>query len=226
MSTQALIFDFDGLILDTEYPEYLSWKAIFHRYSLPLDIKQWKPGLPKGSRSLDLLPYQLLEQALGKAIDRAAICAEREGIYAGLLDHQQVLPGVKTLLADAAERGIAMAIASSSPRHWVTHWLTRLGLAHYFSAVCCGDDVRYPKPDPELYRLALARLAVSAECAIAFEDSEVGVAAARSAGLRVAAIPNPLTIHSDLSGASVILGSMAEANLDTLGQLPEHGRQR
>ncbi len=216
---RALIFDFDGLILDTEYPEFLSWQAVYRHYGQDLEITTWKPGLPKNSISLDQPPYIELEQRVGHPLDRNSVRTEREAIYAELLSREEILPGVCDLFSRAVSQGLLLAIASSSPRNWVGPALVRLGLAQLFDRVWCGDDVLNPKPNPELYLKAIQSLGVAPQEALAFEDSEVGISAAVSAGLRVVAIPNRLTVHSNLSAASVILPTMVNADIVALAQL-------
>jgi putative hydrolase of the HAD superfamily len=128
---------------------------------------------------------------------------------------------VELTLAAAQGRGLRLAVASSSPHSWVDAHLERLGLRHWFELIVCGDDVApgRVKPNPDLYRLALARLALTAAQAIVFEDSPNGVAAARAAGLFVIAVPNPTTAALKFNGEDLRLRSFTDLSLsEVLGR--------
>ena len=122
------------------------------------------------------------------------------------------------LLNDGRKRGLRLAIASSSPHAWVDPHLSRLGLADRFDRVLCSDDVPpgRTKPNPDLFLLAVDQLKVPKEAAVVFEDSPNGVRAAKSAGIFVVAVPNPLTIRLGVDGANLTVKSLADISLDEL----------
>lgn len=210
---RALIFDFDGLILDTEGPEFQSWSEIFAEHGCELDFDLWATCI--GTANV-LDPYAELERLLGGPIDRATIRVRRRARNQELLDRLGPRPGVVEYLEQARERGMGLAVASSSPRSWVAGHLDRLRLLDSFHALACADEVATVKPDPALYLLALEKLGVTAAEAIALEDSPNGVLAAKRAGLRCVAVPNDLTRRLSLDHADRVLQSLAEVPLETL----------
>lgn len=211
---RALVFDFDGLIIDTEEAVYRSWQELYQRYGEDLPFEPWAAAI--GTLD-DFDPLGLLEEMLGRPIDGASLREEqsrREAELSGLLIPR---PGVVDYLDSAQKMGLALAIASSGNIEWVVAHLERLGLEGYWSAICCadGDRVR-AKPSPPLYLEALDHLRVPASRAVAFEDSPNGILAARRAGVACVAVPNALTARLDLRGADLVMSSLAELPLSDL----------
>ncbi len=213
---QAIVFDFDGLILDTEYPDYVSWQEIYQAHGASLPLSVWEPCI--GSMDLDRFdPYAYLEAQLGRPVDREEIRVQRQPRFAELVAAQGVLPGVQDYLGGARRLGLKVGLASSSSRAWVTGYLARFGLnGTTFDCLCCGDEVKRTKPDPELYLAALGALAVRADQAVALEDSPNGVAAAKAAGLYCVAVPNMLTRWLAFDQADLRLNSLADMPLEKL----------
>ncbi|WP_020576734.1 HAD family hydrolase [Actinopolymorpha alba] len=203
---RALIFDFDGLILDTEVPEFESWQAIFSAHDSVLRLEVWAQCIGSSDHGWD--PYAHLEREYGKPVDRAVIKAARRAHCDQLIAAQTVLPGVEAYIHEARRRGLKVGLASSSSRRWVDGHLQRLRLHTYFDAIRTSDDVARTKPDPELYRVAAAALGVHPAQAIALEDSPNGVAAAKAAGLFCVAVPNQMTRQLPLDAADLRLPSM------------------
>lgn len=210
---RALIFDFDGLILDTEGPEFQTWSEIYAEHGCELDFDLWATCIGT-SDVLD--PYAELERLLAGPIDRDAIRTRRRARNQALLDQLGPRPGIVEYLEQARERGMRIGVASSSPRSWVAGHLERLGLLNSFHALACGDEVPIVKPDPALYRLALEKLGVDAAETIALENSPNGVLAAKRAGLLCVAVPNDLTRRLSLDHADKVLASLAELPLADL----------
>lgn len=204
---RALVFDFDGLILDTETADFKSWEEIYleHGTELPRDV--WSAFI--GTRD-PFDPHGLLETKTGKSIDREKTRSRRHARLDELIRGEKILPGVKETILAAKERSFKLAVASSSSRKWVLGHLTRLGIAEHFSAIHTADDVVRTKPDPALYLLAVRSLGVAPNEALAFEDSLNGLRAAKKAGLFCAVIPNPMTRAMDFSEADLILERMSE----------------
>ena len=213
---RAIVFDFDGLILDTEYPDYMSWQEIYRAYGASLPLSAWERSI--GSMDLDLFdPYAYLEAQLGRPVDREAIRAQRRSRFDELVAAQGVLPGVEDYLAGARRLGLKVGLASSSSRAWVTGCLAQFGLnGATFDCLRCGDEVKRTKPDPELYLAVLAALAVRGEQAVALEDAPNGVAAAKAAGLYCVAVPNLLTRRLAFDQADLRLNSLADMPLEML----------
>ena len=188
---EALIFDFDGLILDTETPDYLSWKAVYESFACELPLAIWLDNIG----SVDFFnPYTYLEELVRRPIDRTAVHAQRQQLDRALLAQQTILPGVESYLAEARRMGLKIGLASSSQHEWVDGFLAQLGLIERFDVVCCRDDVgNRGKPDPAVYLAALEALDVAAQHTLALEDSPHGSLAAQRAGLRCVIIPNQMT---------------------------------
>ncbi|MDI6769579.1 MAG: HAD family hydrolase [Anaerolineales bacterium] len=215
---KAIIFDFDGLILDTETPEYIAWQEIFAEHGCELSLEMWGQVVG-GAGFSDFDAASHLEELLrstnpvGHPFDCAALNARWRQRGDELIAAQAILPGVRDYLDDAQRLGLRLAIASSSKHSWVDGHLARLGLLAHFERIICADDVTRTKPDPELYRAALAALHIRAEEAIVFEDSPNGVKAAKRAGIFVVAVPNPLTARLWIDGADLTLKSLVDVPL-------------
>ena len=218
---RALIFDFDGLILDTETPDYDAWQEIYAGYGAELSIDLWGQIIG-GAGSSDFDAVSHLETLVGRPLDHQALNARWRARSDELIAEQSILPGVKDYLDDAHRLSLRLAIASSSPHSWVDTYLQRLGLFDYFDAILCAEDVFRVKPDPELFRRALAALHVQAEEAIVFEDSPNGIQAAKAVGIFTVAVPIGLTRQLGVDGADVILPSLASLRLEELLSTPKH----
>ena len=191
---KALIFDFDGLILDTETPEFSVWQNIYqeHGYELPHD--EW--GKIVGGDGLsDFDAAKHLSFLAQGQLDSVSLRARHRSESHTMTLAQPLLPGVLETIHEAKRLGLKLAIASSSSHSWVDTHARRLDIFDHFDAVICSDDVGAgrTKPYPDLYLLALTRLKVQKKEAVVFEDSPNGVTAARSAGIFVVAVPNPVT---------------------------------
>ncbi|MPY95361.1 MAG: HAD-IA family hydrolase [Acidimicrobiia bacterium] len=213
---RALVFDFDGLICDTEWPEYRSVADAFAEHGFDYPPEEWV-GVIGSSWDVDWMGD--LEARLGRAVDREALHARRRARKHELLEVTVALPGVVDLIDAAEHAGLGLAVASSSPRAWVAAQLDRIGLGARFDVVVTRDDVAQAKPAPDLFLEACARLGVPPVDAVALEDSAHGATAAVAAGLRCVVVPNQLTCLTELGHADLRLGSMAEAELALLEEL-------
>ena len=214
MAIRALIFDFDGLILDTETPELLAWQEIYRQHGNELPIKVWADCIGRPHGYFD--PYAYLEELSGRQVDREVMRARRRVIRRELLAKEGPLPGVETYLREAREMGLKVAVTSSSPTEWVGGHLDRLGLSHLFDCLTCAEHTTTHKPDPAPYLCALRCLSVKASEAFAMEDSPNGVKSAKAAGLYCVAVPNSVTGTLDLSEADTILPSLESLSLAAL----------
>ncbi|HEY6117851.1 MAG TPA: HAD family hydrolase [Candidatus Dormibacteraeota bacterium] len=210
---RALVFDFDGLILDTEEPVYRSWLEVYQAHGEVLPFERWVQIV--GSSTTGFHPQHHLEERLGRPLPKEVL-DRRIGRRTELVLAQAVLPGVVQQLDAAHERGLKLGVASSSTREWVAGHLARLGVLERFECLRCRDDVANVKPEPDLYLAVLDCLGVPASEAIAIEDSPNGVAAAKRAGMRCVAVPNSITAGLDLSEADLTLASLAELTLAQL----------
>ncbi len=204
---RALVFDFDGLIVDTESSDLRAWQEIYADHGAELDLQVWAQVI--GTQENDFDPIAHLELVRGARVDRNRLSATQVQRRLELTAVQPLLPGVIDLVACARGQGIKVAIASSSSRVWVEGHVEQRGILGRFDCICCREDVDRTKPYPDLYLSALTCLGVSAAETVALEDSPNGIAAARAAGLYVVALPNPVTAGLDLSAADQRLDSMA-----------------
>ena len=213
-AVKALIFDFDGLIVDTETADFESWREVYAAHGATLDLGDWVSCIGKAAGAFD--PYAQLEAVLGCAIDRPEIRTKRRARYAELAACLPLLPGVAEYFRGAKRLDLALAIASNAFRGEVVEHLSRLGVANHFDCVSCADDVHRGKPDPAVYSAALASLGIEAGEAVAFEDSPSGVAAARAAGVFCVAVPSELTAGLNFDGADLRVDSLADMPLEDL----------
>jgi HAD superfamily hydrolase (TIGR01509 family) len=213
----ALILDFDGLILDTESPIFEEWRATFRERGHELGLDVWQHALGTHG-TYD--PCVHLATLTGEAFDHEALRQEVRARNMVRCEAQPLLPGVPDRVKEARAAGLKTAVASSSSSAWVEGWLERHGIRDLFDTVCSRDHVERVKPAPDLFLLAATRLGVAPERCVVFEDSPNGIRAARAAGMRCVAIPNPVTCALPLEGADLVLPSLAARSLpEILGAL-------
>jgi len=210
---RALIFDFDGLILETEEPIYRSWKEVYDAHGVPLPFELWVKTV--GSSNQEFHPQRHLETRLGRPLTQDEM-DRRLARRVELVLAEPLRPGVVDLAKAARAAGMKVGVASSSSRDWVKGHLERLGIADLFNCVQARDDVEHVKPEPDLYLASLDCLAVAVAEAVAIEDSPNGVTAAKRAGLRCIAVPNRITAGLDLSQADLRVASLADVTLPEL----------
>jgi HAD superfamily hydrolase (TIGR01509 family) len=204
---RALVFDFDGLILDTELPRYRAWAELYEGHGQQLSLDFWQSIIGRGTNTFDAVGE--LERLTGRQLDRQTIRMAHRRREQELVSEVPILPGVVAWRDDARATGVKLGLASSSSRRWVVGHLERIGLDGW-QCISCGDDVAHTKPDPELYLQVLECLGVTGHEAIALEDSAPGIQAAKAAGLYVVAVPSTLTATHDLSLADLQLTSLVQ----------------
>ncbi len=205
---QAVLFDFDGVILDSETALYEAWQRVYEAHGAFLPLERWAANI--GGYNYDVFdPLVYLSGQIGRVVDRDTINTARRACYLYHVHRQEAMPGVREAIATAKAQGLKLAVVSSSSRNWVHGHLKRLGLYNQFDAFACGDEAAQVKPDPELYHMGLERLGVSAERSFVVEDSPKGIAAARAASLYCVVVPNSVTSASPLKGYDKLLESLA-----------------
>ncbi len=213
----ALIFDFDGLILDTEVPVYEAWRHNYEAHGQELPLETYVKCVGSDFNRFD--PKAHLETLTDTEIDWDYWDPKREQIAREQTNRLAPFPGVITLLEEAAAENVPCAVASSSPRSWVEGHLNRLGLIHLFKTTRCLDDVAAPKPAPDLFLAAAEALSIAPDRAIIFEDSLNGLNAAKSADMDCVIVPNRITESLDFSGAVAVLETLEGVTLDALREL-------
>lgn len=206
----AVIFDFDGLLMDTESTMLASWRYEWQQWGLELELTGF---FADHGGDITEQRYDVLAGAVGDTYDRELSHRRRLRYREQLHRSLELAPGLHEWLDDAARLGVESAVASSSPRHWVDGHLGRVGLLDRFTVIATGDEVRRHKPAPDVYELALNQLGIPASDAIAVEDTAHGVTAAQAAGLRCIAIPNPFVDPARVAHADIVLASAADCSL-------------
>lgn len=207
---KALVFDFDGLIVDTETPLLEAWVELHAEHGVP--CRRERAHRIVGHVGIDFDPWE----DFGSAVDRAALEREYRRRTRALTARQPVLPGVHETLEAARRRGLRLGVASNSTHEHVERHLNRLGLRAFFDAIRCIDDVAAGKPAPDVYLAALRALDAGAAATVAFEDSVPGHIAAKQAGLHCVVVPNPATAHCEFPRADLRLPSLAHTTFDQL----------
>jgi len=211
---KALLFDFDGTLVDTEGPSYRSWQEIYSELGHELPLSRWAAAVG----TIDGFdPLVDLQRLVGEGFDPAGTRERRVRRELELLAAEMLRPGVEHYLRDARELGLKVGIVSSSSDEWILRNLERVaGDESWDCIVSANHDPERAKPNPLLYLEALDCLGVEPDDAIAFEDSPNGIAAAKAAGLVCVAVPNPVTAAYDLSGADLRLESFEDLPLAEL----------
>lgn len=214
MAIQGIIFDFDGLICDTESTELRAWEKLYEDYDVPFPFEEYQKTI--GAVHNDETPLWLLKKSLNDQINLSDAKAKLHQYHKELNEIEPLRPGVLDYLQDAKIMGLKIGLASSSPLSWVGFHLDRLGIREYFECIKTYEDVHQTKPDPQLFLLTLACLNLAATKTIALEDSINGVLAAKSAGLITIVVPNAVTSRFTFENADLILTSLEEKPLEKL----------
>jgi HAD superfamily hydrolase (TIGR01509 family) len=214
VAIRGLLFDFDGLIVDTESTSLESWRRLYEEHGHELSLERWAVGIGTVG-GFD--PFEHLEQLVAEPLDRAVVFTSQRAHELTLAEAEELRPGVAEYLADAERLGLRRAIVSSGSRRWIDSHLRRLERLYGWDAIVSADgDEARAKPRPTLYLEALDRLGLDAREAIALEDSPNGARAAAAAGVFCVAVPNPVTADLGFDAADLVLDSLASLPLAEL----------
>jgi HAD superfamily hydrolase (TIGR01509 family) len=214
----AVVFDFDGIIMDSETPEYESHRRVFEQYGAALSTAEWCHQIGIWNDAQDERWFRELCRRCSHALDSGTFLAEKRRIFDEVAPREP-MQGVRELVNALNEAGIPAAVASSSSAWWITSAVERIGMGGKFAAVATGDDVERRKPAPDVYLEAARRVGVDPADVVAIEDSSPGIAAARAAGMATVAIPHWLTASHDLSDADLQVANAGELTLPRLAAL-------
>jgi HAD superfamily hydrolase (TIGR01509 family) len=214
----AVVFDFDGVILDSETPEFESHRLLFERFGATLTPDEWCGQIGVWVEGHHERWHARLCERAPDAPDWASFEAERRRLFVSLVAREP-MQGIDRLIDTLETAGVPLAIASTAPAAWVSDAAERLGIRRRFQAIVTCDDVERRKPAPDVYIEALRRLGADPARSIAIEDSAPGVTAAKAAGLTTVAIPHWLTESHDLSRADVRVSQAGELTLALLEKL-------
>ena len=215
MPLRAVIFDWDGVVVDSSAHHERSWEILAAKRELPLPADHFKRGF--GKKNNVIIPD------LGWATEPAevdALAHEKEEIYRSLVREKGIepLPGVRELLAALRAENIPCAIASSTERANLDLPIDLMGLREFFRVIVSGEEVIHGKPDPAVFLLAAERLGIVPSDCVVIEDALVGIEAARRAGMPVLAVATTNPIEA-LGSADAAIGSMTEITPDRLAAL-------
>ncbi len=214
---KAVIFDFDGTILDTESREYTIWSEIYNSYNQILPIDLWVKFIGTTWGSFD--PAMHLQEFCDEKIDIKNIKSIAHEKFLALLDVSPLRSGIEELITELVNNSILLAIASSSPFHWIKRHLEHRGLLNKFSYISTADDVEIVKPAPDIYRSLLNKMNLVSADVVSFEDSRNGIKSSLASGIFCIAVPNEITKYTDLSEANMIISSMKDIKLSELKRL-------
>lgn len=216
MSDRAIIFDFDGVIVDSEATWFQAWHEAFASRGHELRPETYAACIG----TIGLEPVDELRALTGLDLSRELLAIDERAWE--LTRELSMLPGIAGLIEEIDEARLPRAIASSSDRQWVEDLLEHLGIAQGWAHVACADgDRERAKPDPALYLEALDAIGIPTRDVLALEDSPNGILAAKGAGLFCVAVPCALTASLDLSAADTELPSLAGIKLEDLLSLLE-----
>ena len=212
---RLIIFDFDGVIVETEDCFLEAWRRVYDHYEARFPEERYLDAI--GLSEMPFNPYEEVKSQSPKNTDSIAAIKElHESHYFALADQKPLMPGVLDLINSAARLDILIGIASSALMHWISRHLERLGLMDAFHQIKCFDDISHGKPDPEVYRSLLASTNVGENEAVAIEDSENGLAAAKNAGIPCIVVPSETTSKMEFSKADRVVSSLCEVTLEYL----------
>lgn len=221
----AVVFDFDGLIIDSEWAIYESARTAFGVHGHDLTVAAWATVVGINDRHDESWWPRLCEAAGVSGFERdvfdAAYEAEepRQRLRAAMLE-LPALPGVEPLTAELAAAGVPIGVASSSSTGWLERNLERLGLIDRFGTLVGADAVGgIGKPAPDVYLRACADLGADPARCVAIEDSAHGATAAKAAGMAAVAVPSQITRFNSFEHADLVVGSVAELHLAALASL-------
>ncbi len=206
LDADAIFFDFDEVILDSEWPIFQSWKNLFTREGHTLQQTTYVQCI--GSDFNTWSPQQHLEDLTGKKFNWEKENAARQLEITRDLEFSTAMPGVEALVSALSEK--PTAVVSSSSHGWVDGWLEKLQLASYFDTTICRGDAPRIKPAPDLFLEAAKQCNTPPKDCLVIEDSVNGMLAAKKAGMRVLAVPTRLTNILDFSKADWTVSSLAE----------------
>jgi HAD superfamily hydrolase (TIGR01509 family) len=211
---RLIIFDFDGLILDTETPDYVSWQEIYSEYGVELTLDAWAHCV--GAKAGVFDPIAHLASLTGVLPDRESTETRRRSRFYQLVEEEPLRPGVREYLDSAPRLGVLLAVASSATRDWVEGHLAKFGILDRFQCIKCVEDVERAKPDPDLFLAVCRELGVRPHEAVVLEDSPNGLLAANRAGIFAVAVPNSVTASLHLGHADLTVPSLEDVPLDQL----------
>ncbi len=220
---EAIIFDHDGTLVDTETPDFRAWEMLYQEHGATIALERWAATAVGHMDGYDPLFNDLIVQNGNGHLTKTSLHQRLKALWSITLETVELMPGVEEILPQLQARNYPLAVATASDRAWVTRWLTRFNLQSYFQVVATQDDIVNNKPAPDVYLFAAAQLGVKPERCLVFEDSLAGLQAAKAAGMTVVAVPNRVTQSLDFSRADAIISGLPEISVEWIETFPGCG---
>ena len=220
-SFEAIIFDHDGTLVDTETPDYEACKIMCREQGIFLSMEDWARIVVGRMDGYNILFEEIIQPHLKNGFTQENMWQRLRELWPVTLQNTGLMSGASNLLAQLHAQGNTMAVATAADRSWAMRWLTNFNLMPYFQAISTGQDVKNNKPAPDVYLHAAQQLGVNPQGCLVFEDSLVGVRAAKSAGMTVVAVPNHVTQSLDFSHADAVVEGLDKIDpqwIDDFGQ--------
>jgi beta-phosphoglucomutase family hydrolase len=213
---RGVIFDWDGVVIDSSAQHVRSWELLSEEIGKPLPDGHFKKGF--GKKNQEIIPNLLRWSDDPIEIERLG--DRKEELYRELVRDQgvRVLPGARELLSALREAGIPRSVGSSTPLSNLNALFAATGLGELFDAIVCGDDVKNGKPAPDVFLLAAQKLGLAPAGCLVIEDAHVGIAAAHAAGMKVLAVATTHPLE-ELTSADAAVASLAEITPERLRQI-------
>ena len=214
----AIIFDFDGTLIDTESPDFRGCELLFAEHGLTLDVKIWAEKIVGHTTGYDDLFASILTTSQN-GLTADSLRKRLKELWATTFTQVELMPGVDRLIPQLSNAGFPLAIATASDKAWVNRWLGQHSLLSYFHAIATRDDVEHNKPAPDVYLFAASQLGVKPERCLVFEDSVAGMQSAKAAGMTVIAVPSPVTKSLNFSRADGLVDGLTQVTINWIERL-------
>lgn len=210
---EAIIFDHDGTLVDTETPDFVACQILCHEHGAELTLDYWAATIVGRFDGYERLFAEIIRPHNGR-VSSAQLKQRLQELWTTTLADTALMPGVLPLLQQLQDHSYPLAVATAAERFWVHRWLTHFNLWPFFRSVSCQDDVINNKPAPDVYLHAAGQLGVNPSRCLVFEDTLVGVRAAKAAGMTVIGVPSHVTKSLDFGEAHAVINSLADVNLE------------
>ena len=220
LTFDAIIFDHDGTLIDTESPDFKAWEILYEEVGASFNLDHWAELAVGRTAGYETLFAELVE--LNNNVTATVLRRRLEELWVSTFEHVELMTGVHELLPQLRTAGYRLGVASASDRAWVVRWLTKFNLLPYFGIITTIDDVARNKPAPDVYLSAAAKLGVEPARCLVFKDSPFGTRAAKAASMTVVAVPNIATKNLGFGQADAIVPSLQNVTLDWIEALDGH----
>ncbi len=211
MKLKGIIFDGDGVLFDTEKLHVMAWKKVLSSYGISLNFKDFEEGI--GVEDSEFLKKMKRKGKISKNLNIEKLVEEKSKELLNILDVENVKISIKIKnVLKILKRKYKIAIASNSERKFVLKVLEKLKISEYFDTIITRDDVKNPKPSPEIYLLISKKLKIPPSNLIAFEDSNTGISAAKKGGIFCVGVATTQPVEK-IKNADIIINELNLKNV-------------